>query len=86
MAEPENPYLDREQTRAKHFILKRYLQALAFKVLNFSDIAYIDGFSGPWQSETPDFSDTSFMIAINVLKDAQRRIEEMTGHRQTILL
>jgi len=38
MAEPENPYLDREQTRAKHFILKRYLQALAFKVLDFSDI------------------------------------------------
>lgn len=84
MAEPENPYLDREQTRAKHFILKRYLQALAFKVLDFSDIAYIDGFSGPWQSEMPDYSDTSFMIAINVLKDAQRRIEETRGHRRTI--
>jgi three-Cys-motif partner protein len=84
MAELEDPYLDRAQTLAKHFILKRYLQALAFKVLNFSDIAYVDGFSGPWQSETPDFSDTSFMIAINVLKDAQRRIEETTGHRRTI--
>lgn len=84
MAEAEKPYLNREQTRAKHFILKRYLQALAFKVLNFSDIAYIDGFSGPWQSETPDFSDTSFMIAINVLKDAQRRVEEYTGQRRAI--
>jgi three-Cys-motif partner protein len=84
MVEPENPYLDREQTRAKHFILKRYLQALSFKVLNFSDIAYIDGFSGPWQSEASDFSDTSFMIAIKVLKDAQRRIVEKTGQRRTI--
>lgn len=84
MVEPENPYLDREQTRAKHFILRRYLQALAFKVLNFSDLAYIDGFSGPWQSETDDFSDTSFMIAINVLKDAQLRIEEKTDQRRTI--
>ncbi len=84
MAKPEDLYIDREQTRAKHFILQRYLQALAFKVLNFSDIAYIDGFSGPWQSETPDFADTSFMIAINVLKDAQRRIEESTGQRRTI--
>jgi hypothetical protein len=42
-----DPYLGREQTKAKHFILKNYLQALAFKVLTFSDITYVDGFSGP---------------------------------------
>lgn len=84
MTAPANPHLDREQTRAKHFILRRYLQALAHKVLHFSDIAYIDGFSGPWQSETTDFSDTSFMIAIDVLKDAQRRVEERSGQRRTI--
>lgn len=84
MTAPVNPYVDREQTRAKHFILRRYLQALAHKVLHFSDIAYIDGFSGPWQSETADFSDTSFMIAIDVLKDAQRRVEERSGQRRTI--
>ncbi|MDR3485315.1 MAG: three-Cys-motif partner protein TcmP [Bradyrhizobium sp.] len=77
-------YIDREQTQAKHFILRGYLQELAFKVLHFSDIAYIDGFSGPWESKTDDFSDTSFMIALNVLKDAQRRIEELTGTRRTI--
>ena len=33
-----DPYSGREQTKAKHFILKRYLQALAFKVLTFADI------------------------------------------------
>lgn len=77
-------YIDREQTRAKHFILRRYLQALSFKVLRHWDITYVDGFSGPWKSERSDFSDTSFMIAINVLKDAQRRVQDQTGVRRTI--
>jgi three-Cys-motif partner protein len=77
-------YIDREQTQAKHFILGRYLQALAFKVLHGWDITYIDGFSGPWESRTEDFSDTSFMIAIGVLKDAQTRILKDTGKRRRI--
>lgn len=66
-------YAGREQTKAKHFILKRYLQELAFKVLWFSDITYVDGFSGPWDTQSEDFSDSSFMIAISVLKDAQEK-------------
>jgi len=78
------PYAGREHTEAKHFILKGYLQALAFKVLRGWDITYIDGFSGPWESQTGDFGDTSFMIAIKVLKDAQQRIFESTGVRRKI--
>lgn len=77
-------YVDREQTKAKHFILKRYLQALAFKVLRFSNITYVDGFSGPWKTNTEDFVDSSFMIAINVLRDAQQKIEVQTGKRPKI--
>jgi three-Cys-motif partner protein len=77
-------YIDREQTQAKHFILRRYLQALAFKVLRGWDITYVDGFSGPWESRTEDFSDTSFMIAIRVLKDAQARILDETGKLRRI--
>src|ERR1700720_725079 len=76
-------YSGREQTKAKHFILKRYLQALAFKVLTFSDITYVDGFSGPWETKTEDFSDSSFMIAISVLLDAQNQILER-GHKRRI--
>lgn len=79
-----DPYLGREQTQAKHFILRRYLQALAFKVLSFQDITYVDGFSGPWQTTTENFSDSSFMIAISVLLDAQRQHLERTGIRRTI--
>lgn len=74
MSAPADPYSGREQTKAKHFILKRYLQALAFKVLNFSDITYVDGFSGPWETQTADHSDSSFIIALNVLKDAQTQM------------
>lgn len=77
-------YQDREQTEAKHFILKGYLQELAFKVLRGWDLAYIDGFSGPWESKAADLSDTSFMIALKVLKDAQQRIYNDTGQRRCI--
>lgn len=79
-----DPYSGREQTKAKHFILKSYLQALAFKVLTFSNVAYVDGFSGPWETKTQNFSDSSFMIAISALKDAQKQIQERTGVRRTI--
>lgn len=80
----DDPYKDREQTKAKHFILKNYLQALAFKVLTFSDITYVDGFSGPWETKTDNFSDSSFMIAIAVLQDAQKQIFERTKIRPKI--
>lgn len=79
-----DPYSGREQTQAKHFILKSYLQALAFKVLTFSDIAYVDGFSGPWETKTEDFSDSSFMIAISVLRDAQAQVQKSKGIRRNI--
>ena len=79
-----NAYVDREQTQAKHFILRGYLQELAFKVLHGWDIAYVDGFSGPWESKTDDFSDTSFMIAIGVLKDAQDKVAAQTGVRRKV--
>jgi three-Cys-motif partner protein len=79
-----DPYVGREQTKAKHFILRRYLQALAFKVLHFSDITYVDGFSGPWETQTEDFIDSSFMIAIDVLRDAQQCVQQQTGKRPKV--
>lgn len=79
-----DPYLGREQTKAKHFILKGYLEELAFKVLTFSDFTYVDGFSGPWETQTGDYSDSSFMIAINVLRDAQTQIQQRLRVRRKI--
>lgn len=80
----DEAYERREQTRAKHFLLRGYLQRLAFKVLWFTDVTYVDGFSGPWKSNTADYSDTSFKIAIDVLKDAQKVIFEQRGVRRTV--
>lgn len=77
-------YQDREQTLAKHFLLKSYLQALAFKILRFSDLTYVDGFSGPWKTQSEDFADFSFMIAIAALKDAQKKIIETTTKRPKV--
>ncbi len=79
-----DPYSGREQTKAKHFILKNYLQALAFKVLRYFDVTYVDGFSGPWETQTEDFADSSFRIAIDVLRDAQKQILAHTGRRPKI--
>lgn len=80
-----NIYQGREQTEAKHFILRRYLQKLAFKTLlgGWNSLTYIDGFSGPWQSRTNDHSDSSFMIALEVLKDAQSKVRA-TGKKTRI--
>lgn len=82
--EVTDTYTDREQTKAKHFILKRYLQALAFKVLRFADVAYVDGFSGPWRTQTENFADSSFMIAIDVLRDAQQKLLAQSAKRPKV--
>ena len=83
--EPVNdPYCGREATQAKHFILQRYLQALAFKVLTFSDLTYVDGFSRPWKTATEDFSDSSFMIAIRTLMDVQKKLHRERSIRREV--
>lgn len=66
----KSAYIGREQTFVKHFFLRRYLQGLAFKLLQAQPnrpFLYIDAFSGPWRSESERREDTSFSIALNVL-------------------
>jgi three-Cys-motif partner protein len=69
----DSTYSERDQTAAKHFILRNYLKALALITLQwrFSTLTYVDGFSGPWNSRKDDYSDTSFTIAIKVLREIQ---------------
>ena len=75
MSLDEQWYLGREQTLVKHTILKRYLLRLAVIVGTWTDaITYIDCFSGPWESKTEDYSDTSFGIAVQELKKAQTEL------------
>lgn len=80
----DEPYAGREQTQVKHFILKSYLQALVYKLLTrYRNFSFVDGFSGPWESRQEDFSDTSFKIAIEVLREAQNYFREK-GETRTI--
>jgi len=71
-------YRGRGQTSAKHVLLKQYFQDLAFKVLQSpkapTDFLYLDGFSGPWQSQGESFEDTSFSIVLTMLTDVREAL------------
>jgi three-Cys-motif partner protein len=64
-------YSEREQSGLKHFVLQKYLEA-ATRIIgsSWSGFSYIDCCAGPWESRSSDYSDTSFGIAIKVLKEA----------------
>jgi|HubBroStandDraft_4_1064222.scaffolds.fasta_scaffold00272_8 three-Cys-motif partner protein len=66
------PYAGREHSSVKHFLLESYLERLimitARPTHGYDHISYVDAFSGPWQSASPDLSDTSFAKAIEVME------------------
>tara|TARA_R110002110_G_scaffold108163_1_gene270275 strand:- start:110 stop:1246 length:1137 start_codon:yes stop_codon:yes gene_type:complete len=74
-------YFNREQSEAKHKILKRYLTPFASKILSkWPSIDFIDGFSGPWENnDTERLSDTSIGIALETLSE----VAEKLGHRSS---
>jgi three-Cys-motif partner protein len=73
-------YEGREQSRAKHEILRRYLSRFAHIIGTWkSAITYVDCFSGPWKEQKQDLSDTSFAIAIDELRKARDTLKEQRG-------
>src|SRR5271170_4436615 len=71
MKSPEH-YRGREQTYLKHFFLEHYLERVAYNIgSSHNEFVYVDGFTGPWQSEDEELEDTSFKIAIRILKRAR---------------
>lgn len=65
-------YEGREQAYVKHHFLADYVESLVFKVASiYSDVVYVDGFSGPWKNQGEKFEDTSFGIALQALRRAQ---------------
>lgn len=75
-------YDGREQTKAKHAILGRYLEQLALITLStFRSIDFIDAFAGPWESRDPELKDTSIGIALSVL---QKVAEERNLRRSDV--
>lgn len=73
-------YKGREQSQIKHFILKRYLTIMAFRVAqsrsgHLTAINYVDGFSGPWQTQDDaGYEDTSFRQAMSVLREVRSEL------------
>lgn len=72
MVLPVDNYFGREPAYIKHLFLQNYLGRLLHKTASkYSDITYVDGFSGPWQSENDNYEDTSFWIALQSLRQAK---------------
>jgi three-Cys-motif partner protein len=62
-------YRGRKQTFIKHLILRRYLERVARNILwSQSEFVFVDGFSGPWASRASGYEDTSFGIAMRILR------------------
>jgi three-Cys-motif partner protein len=77
MAGTTRPYDGREQTLVKHFILRRYLRRFARIVGSYwNTITYVDCFSGPWNAQSQDLSDSSFAIALDELRSARETLQE----------
>jgi three-Cys-motif partner protein len=74
-------YSGREQTYLKHFLLERYLERVAWVIgFTYPEFVYVDGFSGPWESGDEKFEDTSFIIAINKLRQVRRELADVKKH------
>lgn len=72
MARDKASYQGREQAFVKHYLLETYLDRLFHKTgRSFDTIVYVDGYSGPWQSQGQNFDDTSFGIALSALRKAK---------------
>lgn len=75
-------YHGREQAYVKHFLLSEYLESWAHKVAStWEEVAYVDGFSGPWQHTGEAFEDTSFGIALRALTKAK---SSWQGHGKAV--
>lgn len=70
-------YADREQAWVKHWLFRKYLERLILKVgTRWSRFVYVDGFAGPWGAKTENLSDTSFGIALEVMRSCQAKLAE----------
>ena len=72
-------YDGREQTGAKHDILKIYLESFSYKIImSYGSLDFIDGFSGPWKNvDMENLSDTSIGISLKILSDVVEKCNEI---------
>lgn len=64
----------------KHFILRNYLERFAFIVgRRWSPLVYVDCFAGPWNARSQDFGDSSFGIALEILRGVRDQLARKEG-------
>lgn len=65
-------YEGREQALVKHTFLDTYMPAQIPKIVSWANqFTYVDLFAGPWQSQSGNYSDTSFGIALGRMTEAK---------------
>jgi three-Cys-motif partner protein len=75
-------YDGREQAFVKHSLLEQYLPELAYRVGKTWDaFVYVDGFAGPWKTNNPDYSDSSFGVAVAAISRCQAGLQERYGRK-----
>jgi three-Cys-motif partner protein len=74
MSSTDPQYDSREQSEIKHFALRLYLEAAARILGSTRNLKYIDCCAGPWESKSSNYRDTSFGIAVRVLKDTSEEL------------
>lgn len=78
-------YDGREQALVKHTFLDTYMPAQIPKIVSWADeFTYVDLFAGPWQSNSGDYSDTSFGIALHRMTEAKAKQAEL-GRKVTMV-
>ena len=70
MSDTDSNYDEREQSEIKHYALRLYLQPATRILGTTRSVKYVDCCAGPWKACSPDCSDTSFGIAIDVFRQA----------------
>lgn len=77
MVDPANYDDGRGQALVKHTFLDRYIRDQLYKVGHFGTFAYVDLFAGPWQARSADYSDTSFGIALQRMREAKAKLASL---------
>lgn len=78
-------YRGREQTFIKHLILRQYLERVAWHILwSQSNFVFVDGFSGPWASASSNYEDTSFGIAMTLLRHVRDDLKDRYGKSRRV--
>ena len=78
-------YEGREQGYIKHTLIEKYLERFVFKIgSGWDEIIYLDAFAGPWGAKSENLSDTSFGIALDLLKRGCETVARVRGRSPKI--